>query len=545
MKISTRKILKNIVATYLIFMALFYVSYAQAALFINEIMFNPEGSDQGREWFEVCNSSDAEVSLDNFSFKESGKGHSLVLKQGDKILSKDECAIVASDDIKFKLDYPNFSGTLYDSSFSLNNSGETLDIFLNSNLQDTVTYPTENVPSGYSIHRDGNNFIAAFASPGKLSFDVQEAQGKFSKEANDNSSGYGGNTINNITELPIYKFKVAEIEPPQDIFIRVPDILHAHAHEIVSLPVEVFDARGKALKQVRIKITWGDFEGDSANIAKIFQHIYKFPGIYTVKVQAKQDTLKAEAILKVEASEPKIELFWDYKNKIFIFKNLSDTNLNLNKWKIYSKGRISVLSEALISAKSDLKVPIENIFPYLYLHDELFLHSPDGKIKVRAKKVSAKEQDLSENIEISTYKNTQGKLSKDKVYESGSVGIAKGKDASKLLLSAKINTDTRKSYTQTSSSIIGMSVKNAPIKNLDKKIDFKSSSLIKDEFSVDESKDADLLRRRQFAQIPIASARNENIWLSFLLFIPALVTFAYVWYLLKKDEFDDWEFEEE
>src|SRR3989344_7071901 len=111
------------------FLFLFSYHFAFANVEINEIMYDLKtGSDDGREWVEVFNNYDAPADLSILKFFEAETNHKLKWIQGDANIPAKGYALIVSDPIKFKIDWPNFSGIIFDSSFSLSNEGETLAI---------------------------------------------------------------------------------------------------------------------------------------------------------------------------------------------------------------------------------------------------------------------------------------------------------------------------------------------------------------------------------------------------------------------------------
>ena len=96
-------------------------------IIISEIMYDlKNGSDDGREWIEVYNNSDTPVDLSTFKFFEADTNHKLISVAGEANVSPLGYALLVSDFAKFKNDNPNFVGNIFDSTFSLSNTGENL-----------------------------------------------------------------------------------------------------------------------------------------------------------------------------------------------------------------------------------------------------------------------------------------------------------------------------------------------------------------------------------------------------------------------------------
>ena len=101
--------------------------FVLANIEINEIMYDLKtGSDDGREWIEIYNNSDVTADLSTFKLFEADTNHKLVVVSGDSKLQAESYAIIVSTPEKFGKDFPNFSGVILDSTFSLSNSGENL-----------------------------------------------------------------------------------------------------------------------------------------------------------------------------------------------------------------------------------------------------------------------------------------------------------------------------------------------------------------------------------------------------------------------------------
>jgi len=143
---------------------------AGASLIINEIMYDLKtGSDDGREWVEIYNNTDTEIDFTNFRFFEADTNHKLKLIQGNGKIGAGEYAVIVSNEIKFKNDWPSFAGTIFDSTFSLNNSGEILalkDNALNIVNQYSYTSALGGAGDGNSLQLINGLWRTAPPSPG-------------------------------------------------------------------------------------------------------------------------------------------------------------------------------------------------------------------------------------------------------------------------------------------------------------------------------------------------------------------------------------------
>jgi hypothetical protein len=139
------------------------------AIVINEIMYDLDGADSGREWIEIFNNSNESVNLENWRFYEAETNHKLKLFLGEVVLIPGAYLIIADNPGKFLLDWPAFIGTIFDSTFSLSNTGETL-IIRNGELVDvdTVSYISDMGANGdeNSLQKINRVWVAASPTPG-------------------------------------------------------------------------------------------------------------------------------------------------------------------------------------------------------------------------------------------------------------------------------------------------------------------------------------------------------------------------------------------
>jgi len=112
-----------------------------AAVVINEVMYQFSGTDADREWIEVYNSGPGLVNIAGWRLNEAGVDHNLNLVSGSSTLYSGDYAVIVDDDVMFLTEHPGFTGNVFDSTFSLADAGEQL-ILRNAALadMDTVNY---------------------------------------------------------------------------------------------------------------------------------------------------------------------------------------------------------------------------------------------------------------------------------------------------------------------------------------------------------------------------------------------------------------------
>jgi hypothetical protein len=133
------------------------------ALQVTEVMYNPNGTDTGREWVEIY--ADIAFNTTGLIFSDNQGNHNLNRVQGDEILNG--YAIIASDAPTFIAEYA-YSGTVFQASYSLTNIGETLGLKKGNLTYDNITYTNTNGGdgNGNSIEREGDGWKESTANGG-------------------------------------------------------------------------------------------------------------------------------------------------------------------------------------------------------------------------------------------------------------------------------------------------------------------------------------------------------------------------------------------
>lgn len=237
---NTRQNTIIIITSFLLFWPLFSLAQIE----ITEIMFDPEGNDEGREWIEILNNSSSTVDLTGWKLFENQTNHKL---SGDLILSAGEYAVIVDQEDMFRVDYPDYSGLLIDSFWdSLKNTGEYLAIKdADLNIIYEITYDDTWQPQGMGT--PGAPDTAPTSEPPPVI-----------------SSGGGGGG------LP---------PKPKAIAKAGPDI-------ITTNPSIQFDGSGSENAN---DFFWNFGDGTTSNEISPL-HTYQFPGEYLVTLQVGQST---------------------------------------------------------------------------------------------------------------------------------------------------------------------------------------------------------------------------------------------------------------
>ncbi len=144
-----------------------------AKIIINEIMYNPPGSDSGNEWIEVYNNDTIDCNISDWNLFESGTNHHLTLQQGSMIISSGTYAIIADNATNFLINHSGFNGTVIKCSFSLNNNGEYIALKDYSlSIVDGITYNSSYGGDGNNktLERKGNDWYESLVDGGTPGF---------------------------------------------------------------------------------------------------------------------------------------------------------------------------------------------------------------------------------------------------------------------------------------------------------------------------------------------------------------------------------------
>lgn len=126
----------------LILFSIILVSGVYAEMMISEIMYNPSGTETKKEWIELYNKGEDSINVSGWKI-DDGTLRALSLYGGSYVIEKKSFAIISRNGENFSNEYPDYNGTIFTSTFSLNNAGKELYLYDKDNqLIDFVNYTT-------------------------------------------------------------------------------------------------------------------------------------------------------------------------------------------------------------------------------------------------------------------------------------------------------------------------------------------------------------------------------------------------------------------
>ncbi|TSD00358.1 MAG: cellobiohydrolase A [Parcubacteria group bacterium Greene1014_15] len=306
--------------------------FAHAQIAISEIMYDLEGSDENREWIEIQNTSSLDIDVSLWWFFEEGRNHKLAAVQGNQILSPGDHAIIVQKLENFKADWPQYGGVIFDSSFLLKNTGETL-VMRDTELKDidAVSYTADQggAGDGRTLQKVGGSWVAGMPTPGAANIasaaPVSAPPPSFSSPAPTPSpSSSGGNTAPSASPLVPKSIRVV-IDTSATTMVGGRADFRGSAYGFENKPLE------------NVRYIWNFGDGSVAEGEHVL-HTYSFEGKYAVVLSVASGEFSATAHVTVEAIQALVRLSRILKNEesaYVVYNDLRET-IDLSGWRIVS-----------------------------------------------------------------------------------------------------------------------------------------------------------------------------------------------------------------
>lgn len=308
----------------------------RAEVVISEVMYDLPGLDQGREWVEIFNPGPNDVTVSagglNSDWRFSdGAQHPLVLAKGSATLPPQSYAVIVDSTLRFLSDWPSFSGTIFDSSVSLNNVLGEVSLLSSKNGQvvGRIAYSSNQGADGdgssLQVQSDGR-WLSARPTPGGVNSSAAFVSGANggSQRSLAPSAHYGGISTSEgfrteTLPLGLGRERVSAYGSPMEF--RVDTNLNSDGYGSFS---------------------WNFGDGSQAG-GSIVSHTYNYPGNYVVVLNASLKEGTAISRVNVRIVDPQFSI---------VSADGSQVSLKNN-----SSYEVSLFGRALVSG--------EKFFPFL------------------------------------------------------------------------------------------------------------------------------------------------------------------------------------
>lgn len=350
-----------------------FAASASAQVLINEIMYDLEGADSGREWIEIKNTSGQSVDLIDWKFFENATNHGLTFYQGGQSLAAGEYAVIVDKPDLFLADWPSYQGIILDSStFSLSNSGETFSLRdAQGNDIDSVAYTSDWGAGGdrNSLQKISASWQAAVPTPGKSN------QGQTSTEGGSTSqSASSANTTAAFSQIETVVLSAGG--GISELTLSLGKDRLAAAGIPVELRAQV-TAQGREISGANVSWSFGDGSvGQGIEVS----HTYEYPGKYATVARVSYGIAETLGRLIVNVVPLSLEVAaQDGESGYVKITNNSTSELHFGGLRVLSGGQNFVLpKDTILLPKSTIAVSSKTLG--FKIKPEAALILPDGKL---------------------------------------------------------------------------------------------------------------------------------------------------------------------
>ena len=333
------------------------VSFAGAL--ISEIMYDLPGTDTGREWVEVQNTGSGDVSFSKWKLFEANTNHGLTLFQGNATTSANGFMIIADDPAKFLADNPHYNGTLFGSSFSLSNIGETLELKVDNGSVYQTTYASTSGAGGdgNSLHFSSNAWQAGVPTPGNETAQTPPPSGPNASSSAETAETSSPDATPQTSASPPANYGATTFvyKPQMYVSAFVPQ------KGVAGAPV-LFDAVAVGVKKEPIqsaRYVWSFGDGATTEGKKIY-HTYHYPAVYVVMVDASSGEWSATDRKEITIAAPELFIsnIKEGETGFIEVQNDGKNEVDLSLWRLKSEaGMFTIPQGTVIGARKAIPFP--------------------------------------------------------------------------------------------------------------------------------------------------------------------------------------------
>ncbi len=346
-----------------------------AKIIINEVMYDPSGTDTGREWVEVYNDGGASIDLATLRLFENNVAHTMkAFIVPSALLLPNSYAIVADNPEKFLIDYPSYGGLLVDSAFSLNNTGEPITIqTTDGSVDSSVEYSAEwgAAGTGNSLQLSSGVWIPALPTvatanatvPVDESVDPDSGSSSNSTSTSSTStstSSAGSSSSINTTSSHSSQVSISNYKPKITFEVSI----GRDRYGFVNTPLQ-FVADHNQDKTSGMKFLWSTGDGDYIKNKK-FDHTYIYEGEYNLILNASYQGRQSVARNKIHIRTPDVVASLITRGELvdIMLENRGQFEVNLGGYEIFvvsgnNIDRFEISPDTIIGPTKSIVIPSE------------------------------------------------------------------------------------------------------------------------------------------------------------------------------------------
>lgn len=375
----------------LILLIVFWNSpFANAAIVVNEIMYDLDGADI--DYVEVKNNGSEDVDLSTLKLliSNSTSNHSINFSSGNSILHGEDIGIiVATSALDNYISKWGSVGNIFTSSFSLPNSAtESTKVEINAGEKEvpisSATYSSLDGASGdgNSLQLINGSWVSTLPTPAienQNSSSTQPAQENTSDSTSNNSNGGGSSSASSGSSSTTF------LQPAIKVKIVTKNVVFAG----VAFPLKaaITGYYGEEVHSGKYFWNFGDGDSMESNNDSSFNHTYLYPGDYSASLEYYLNIYSQipETIEKVKIKVVPLELsiskVGDEKDFFIELTNNSSYDIDVSLWQVSSLGKVFTLPRNTnILAKNKITLSSQLTHFNINNKEDLKLLTPHNKI---------------------------------------------------------------------------------------------------------------------------------------------------------------------
>ena len=343
------------------------------AIEITEVSYDLEGSDSlaPGEWIEIYNDTTSQVEISKIKFFEGGSYHN-INEYGSSgiVIPPLSYAVIAHRADLFLDFFTSFSGIVFDSSFSLSNTGETLQITDDNQVElDSFTYTSSDgaFGDGNTLQKNEALIVSSQPTPG-FAYTYIESQQDTTEESSTSTSG----SSQKVT-------RTYDIVIEGDFFSGVRN---------------KFFVKEKIGERTNIPTAFWNFGDTSVAKGREVYHAYSEEGTYHITASDIK-TEEVFATLVVVITKPNIKI--TKEGEAYKLTNLSDSSINISKWSVRDQAKtlFSFPQHTILLRSQSITIPIDTDQLLLYLQNEFGVTVLENNLQIEEKKAQETPKDVT------------------------------------------------------------------------------------------------------------------------------------------------------